>query len=121
MKRTTLTLGLALVVSGCMDGATGTGTVSIPPGTETLRLAVGETDHLDAFRGRSCSDPAPSWQQVQRWLPESSIVTYSDGGESTRDSISCGQVVPTRAVNATGVRPGTEINQYTDRIAIIVE
>lgn len=110
---------VALLLQGCMD--TPAATTAIPASAERLTLAVGETKHLDAYRADDCGGAAPSWASVQARLPASSIVSYSDGGESSRDSRSCGRNVATRAVNATGVAAGTEVHTYSDTIAITVQ
>lgn len=112
----------AFVLQGCMEtGGASTSAPRIPSGAERLSLAVGQTAHLDAYRADSCGGAAPSWASVQARLPASSIVTYSDGGISSRDSRSCGTSVATRAVNATGIAAGTEVHTYSDTIAVTVQ
>ena len=117
-----LVVGLsAAAITGCTTGGSLESVDQIPAGTETVRMSVGETRRVDAYRGRTCSSPAPSWESIQRILPRSSLVTYSDGGLATRNSRSCGKVVPTRAVNGTAIARGVELNQYSDPVAIIVD
>ena len=79
---------------------------------KTLELKVGQTKHITAYRGESCDAGAPSWAYVARRIPKSSLVTYSDGGISSRVSNQCKKRVPTRAVNATAVKPGKETKRY---------
>ena len=57
---------------------------------------------------------------MQRWLPRSGVVSYSDGGLSSRVSDQCRRRVPTRAVNATGVKPGEEVKRYQSGTVRIV-
>lgn len=112
----------AFVLTGCMTSGPLESADQIPPGTETVQLAIGETKRIDAYRAAECGAPPPSWATVRALLPPSSIVRYSDGGPAVRrNSRSCGGDVPTRAVNGTGIASGVEINQYSDRVAIIVE
>jgi hypothetical protein len=114
----------AAALAACAEAAVDTPSrgagAAIPPGVETLELAVGETRRLDAYRGETCDSGAPSWENVQARLPASAIIAYSDGGLSSRDSNACRKNVPTRAVDATGLRPGQEVHQFSDRIAIVV-
>ena len=110
----------AALLAGCMDTATTETSTAIPASAERLELAVGQTAHLDAYRADTCGGAAPSWASVQARLPASAIVTYSDGGISSRDSRSCGTNVATRAVNATGIAAGTEVHTYSDTIAVTV-
>lgn len=88
---------------------------------KTVTMKVGQTGHLTAYRSDSCGAAAPSWASVERKLPRSSIISYSDGGLRSRNSKQCGKRVPTRAVDATGIKPGKEINRYQDTIQIVVE
>lgn len=101
-----------LLLSGCVTAGNA---------DKTVELRVGETRHLTAYRGNSCSAAAPSFAAIQNRLPKSSIVSYSDAGLSSRVSRDCGKRVPTRAVNATGVTPGSEGHAYqSESVAIVV-
>lgn len=107
---------IALAIGGLfLAGCTTAGPVD-----KIVTMRVGQTGHLTAYRNDSCGAPAPSWASVQRRLPSSSIVSYSDGGLSSRNSRQCGKRVPTRAINATGIKPGSEVNRYQDTIEIVV-
>lgn len=88
------------------------GCVSAQNADRTLDLAVGETKHITGYRAESCSAPAPSFASIERRLPRSELVTYSDGGLSSRVSDQCRKRVPTRAVNATAIKAGSEVKRY---------
>jgi hypothetical protein len=95
----------------------------VTPGSasKTVELRVGQTHHLTAYRGNSCSAPAPSYEAIVARLPKISVAKYSDGGLSSRVSKDCRKRVPTRAVNVTGVSAGTEAKQYqSESVAIVV-
>ena len=103
----------ALALSGC---------VSAGSADVTRELTVGQTRHITAYRGNGCSAPAPSFASIQDRLPRSSIVSYSDGGPSSRVSNDCGRRVPTRAVNGTGIKPGREVHRFqSGTVAIVVK
>lgn len=98
------------------------GCVSAQNADRTLELSVGETKHITGYRAETCSAPAPSFTAIQGRLPRSELVTYSDGGPSSRVSNQCGKRVPTRAVNATAVKVGTEVKRYqSGTVAIVVK
>jgi hypothetical protein len=101
-----------LLLSGC-----------VTPGNadKTVEMRVGETRHITAYRSGACGTPPPSFAAIEGRLPKSSIVKYSDGGLSSRISKDCGRRVPTRAVNGTGIAPGTEGHMYqSGSVAIVV-
>lgn len=103
----------ALVLSGC---------VTATNADKTVEMRVGETKHLTAYRGNSCSAGAPSYADIVGRLPKSSIVNYSDGGLSSRVSRDCGKRVPTRAVNGTAIATGSEGHRYqSGTVAIVVK
>jgi hypothetical protein len=103
----------ALTLAGC---------VSAGSADVTRNLAVGQTAHITAYRGDSCSAPAPSFAAIQSRLPSSQIVRYSDGGLSSRTSKDCGKRVPTRAVNGTGIKAGSEVKRFqSGTVAIVVK
>lgn len=107
--------GLSVVVlalSGC---------VSAGSADKTVQLSVGQTTHLTAYRAESCGATPLSFAALEGKLPKSKIVTYSDGGLSSRQSKQCGRRVATRAVNVTGVAAGSEVHRYQDVVAIIVK
>lgn len=108
MTRSIVLIGL--LAAGCVS----TG------GGERRELAVGQTRHLTAYRADSCGAPPPSFADVAGRIPRSDIVRYSDGGLSSRVSNDCGRRVPTRAVNATGIKPGTETTRYQSGTVTIV-
>ena len=98
------------------------GCVTTGNADKTVELGIGQTRHLTAYRGNSCTAPAPSYANIVNRLPKSSIVAYSDGGPSSRVSKDCKMRVPTRAVNATGVKPGSEVIRYqSGTVAIVVK
>lgn len=98
------------------------GYVSVAAAQQVTReLKVGETRHITAYRGNSCNAPAPSFAQIAGKLPRSKIVKYSDGGTSSRVSDQCGKRVPTRAVNGTGIKKGTETHRYQNTVRIVVK
>lgn len=103
----------ALSLAGC---------VSAGSADVTRNLSVGQTGHITAYRGEGCSAPAPSFAAIQGRLPQSSIVRYSDGGLSSRNSNDCGKRVPTRAVNGTGIKAGQEVHRFqSGTVAIVVK
>lgn len=98
------------------------GCVSTQSADRTLELAVGQTKHITAYRADGCGAAAPSFASIQGRLPRSDLVTYSDGGPSSRVSDQCRRRVPTRAVNATAVKAGSEVKRYqSGTIAIVVK
>lgn len=97
------------------------GCVSAGSADVTRELKVGQTAHITAYRGNSCSAPAPSFAEIAGRLPRSEIVRYSDGGLSSRVSNQCGTRVPTRAVNGTGIKAGSEVHRFqSGTVAIVV-
>ncbi|AQS64914.1 hypothetical protein AGRHK599_LOCUS3211 [Rhizobium rhizogenes] len=100
-----------LALSGCVSAGV----------DKTVELSVGQTRHLTAYRAENCGAAPLSFAAVAGKLPKSRIVSYSDGGLSSRQSKQCGRRVPTRAVNATGIAKGTETNRYQDVISIVVK
>ncbi|MBA4777702.1 MULTISPECIES: hypothetical protein [Agrobacterium] len=101
-----------LALSGC---------VSAGSADKTVELSVGQTRHLTAYRADSCGATPLSFAALAPKLPKSKIISYSDGGISSRLSKQCGRNVPTRAVNATGIAKGTETHRYQDVISIVVK
>ena len=104
-----LVAGLAL--AGC---------VSASSADKTVELSVGRTGHLTAYRADGCGGTPPSFASIAGRLPKSTIVTYSDGGISSRVSKQCKGRVPTRAVNATAVAAGSEVHRYQSGVVAIV-
>lgn len=103
----------ALLLAGC-----------VTPGNadKTVEMQVGQTRHITAYRANGCGASAPSFAAIEGRLPKSSVVKYSDGGLSSRVSRDCGKRVPTRAVNGTGIAPGTEGHMYqSGSVAIVVK
>lgn len=87
-----------------------------------VRMKVGQTKHITAYRGGTCNAGAPTWQRVKNMIPKSSLVEYSDGGLSSRVSDQCKKRVPTRAVNGKAVKPGKQSMRYqSGPVTIIVE
>jgi hypothetical protein len=108
-----VTVGLALTLSGVFTAANAQ--------VVTRELKVGQKAHITAYRGNNCSAPAPSFSQIVGRLPKSNIVKYSDGGTSSRNSNECGKRVPTRAVDGTGIKKGTETHRYQNTVKIVVK
>lgn len=103
----------ALALAGC---------VSAGSADVTRELRVGQTGHITAYRADGCNAPAPSFASIQGRLPSSEIVRYSDGGTSSRVSNQCGKRVPTRAVNGTGIKAGSEVKRFqSGTVAIVVK
>lgn len=103
----------ALSLAGC---------VSAGSADVTRELRVGQTAHITAYRADSCSAPAPSFASIHGRLPRSEIVRYSDGGLSSRVSDQCRTRVPTRAVNGTGIKAGSEVKRFqSGTVAIVVK
>lgn len=103
----------ALSLAGC---------VSAGSADVTRELSVGQTRHITAYRGDGCSAPAPSFAAIESRLPRSNIIRYSDGGLSSRVSDQCKTRVPTRAVNGTGLKAGSEVKRYqSGTVAIVVK
>ena len=108
----TLMATAAVTLAGC---------VSAGSADVTRNIKVGQTGHITAYRGDGCNAPAPSFAAIQNRLPPSSIVRYSDGGPSSRESRDCGKRVPTRAVNGTGIKAGSEVHRFqSGTVAIVV-
>ena len=101
----------AMVLPGC---------VSAGSADKTVELSVGQTRHLTAYRADSCGGTPPSFASLVGRLPKSAIVSYSDGGLSSRVSKDCKGRVPTRAVNATGIAPGSEVKRFQSGVVAIV-
>ncbi|MEO3997667.1 hypothetical protein [Mesorhizobium sp. CAU 1732] len=98
------------------------GCVSAGSADRTLELSVGQTKHITAYRADGCGAAAPSFASISGRLPSSGIVSYSDGGLSSRMSDQCKRQVPTRAVNATGIKAGSEVKRYqSGTVAIVVK
>lgn len=98
------------------------GCVSAGSADVTRELRVGQTAHITAYRADGCGAPAPSFASIQARLPKSSIIRYSDGGLSSRVSNQCKGRVPTRAVNGTGLKAGSEVKRYqSGTVAIVVK
>lgn len=114
MREYRILAGLSLAV------LTMTGCVSAGSADKTVELSVGQTRHLTAYRANGCGGTPPSFDAIASRLPKSTIVTYSDGGPSSRVSKDCGARVPTRAVNATGVAAGSEVHRYQSGVVAIV-
>ncbi|WP_230980496.1 hypothetical protein [Oryzicola mucosus] len=100
-----------LIMAGC---------VSAGSADKTVELSVGETKHLTAYRADGCGAPPPSFAAVSGRMPRSQIVSYSDGGLSSRMSDQCKKNVPTRAVNATGIKSGSEVKRFQSGVVAIV-
>lgn len=83
-----------------------------PALAKTVEFKVGQTRHITAYRADSCGAQPPSFAQVMKRIPKSNLVTYSDGGLSSRMSNDCRKRVPTRAVNGTAVKTGKETKRY---------
>ena len=103
----------ALSLAGC---------VSAGSADVTRELAVGQTAHITAYRSDGCGAPAPTFDRIKGRLPRSEIVRYSDGGLSSRVSDQCKTRVPTRAVNGTGIKAGSEVKRFqSGTVAIVVK
>lgn len=99
-----------------------TACVSVESADVKRELRVGQTAHITAYRADGCGAPAPSFASIQGRLPSSEIVRYSDGGLSSRVSNQCKARVPTRAVNGTGIKAGTEVKRFqSGTVAIVVK
>jgi hypothetical protein len=99
-----------------------TGCVSVDSADVKRELRVGQTRHITAYRGDGCGAPAPSFAAIEARLPRSQLIRYSDGGLSSRVSDQCKTRVPTRAVNGTGVKAGSEVKRYqSGTVAIVVK
>lgn len=96
------------------------GCVSASNADKTVELSVGQTRHLTAYRADGCGSAPPSFAAIAGRLPKSAIVTYSDGGLSSRVSKQCNGRVPTRAVNATAIAAGSEVKRYQSGVVAIV-
>lgn len=96
---------------------------SIPKDGSTVQLKIGETKTINSIRVASCPDSEPkSFDDLKKGLPESDIVTFSDGGILHRQSSTCGKVVPARAIKATGVKAGTQpIRFFGTSLTLVVE
>ncbi|TYR29663.1 hypothetical protein FY036_22725 [Mesorhizobium microcysteis] len=98
------------------------GCVSAGSADVTRELSVGQTGHITAYRADRCGAEPPSFAALAPRLPRSELVTYSDGGLSSRVSNECGTRVPTRAVNGTGVKAGSEVKRFqSGTVAIVVK
>lgn len=87
---------------------------------KTVEMKIGQTKHITAYRANGCGAPPPSFEQVMKRIPKSKLVTYSDGGLSSRVSNQCKRSVPTRAVNGTAVQAGKETKRYQSGAVTIV-
>ena len=98
------------------------GCVSASSADVTRELRVGQTGHITAYRADGCNAPAPSFAAIAGRLPSSAIVRYSDGGTSSRVSDQCKKRVPTRVVNGTGIKAGSEVKRFqSGTVAIVVK
>ncbi len=88
---------------------------------EAVGIRIGKTQHLTAYRVRSCADPAPAFADVVKLLPKTRSVTSTDGGLRSRMSRQCVREAPTRAVNGTGCtrEPGRKKNQSDDLRVVV--
>ncbi|KEP69182.1 hypothetical protein FGG78_00885 [Thioclava sp. BHET1] len=112
MKRTMQWGALALLTI-ITPGLAAAGTVE--------KLKLGETKVLANYIGGDCNAPAPSFQAIKDYLPDSKLVTYSDGGVGPFESKRCGGTIEGRQVLATGVEAGTEIRTFqASRIGVKV-
>lgn len=114
MNKYIILAGLSLAVAAL------SGCVSAGKADKTVELSIGQTRHLTAYRADSCGGTPPSFASLAGRLPKSSIVSYSDGGLSSRVSKDCKGRVPTRAVNATGIAPGSEVKRFQSGVVAIV-
>jgi hypothetical protein len=87
---------------------------------KTVELKVGQTKHITAYRGFKCGSRAPTFGDLMKRIPKSKLVTYSDGGPSSRVSDQCKRRVPTRAINGTAVKAGKETKRYQSGTVTIV-
>lgn len=87
---------------------------------KTVEFSVGQTKHVTAYRGFKCGSPPPTFQELRRRIPRSRLVTYSDGGLSSRVSKDCKRRVPTRAINGTAVKTGKETKRYQSGTVTLV-
>ena len=76
------------------------------------KLRLGESKVLASYIGGDCAAPAPSFAEIEGLLPDSKVVTYSDGGVGELDSTRCGGQIQGRQVLATAIKPGTEIKIF---------
>lgn len=111
-----------------IGGAVLMGLFSVPasaqniPFNQSVSMKVGQTTVIHGVRGRSCTDPAPSWAEARATLPASSLGTFSDGGVGTRGSRSCGGSVPARAVRFKATKKGSEVVTIQgDSISVTVQ
>jgi len=92
------------------------------PYRRNVTLSVGGSTVLKGVRSGDCSDSAPSWSRVSRGLPKSKLGSFSDGGEGTVKSNSCGQRVGARGVRFTAKTKGTErFVIFDDTISVTVK
>lgn len=114
---TNIQLPLVVVAALSLSGCVSAGSADV-----TRELRVGQTAHITAYRADGCGSPAPSFASIRGRLPSSAIVRYSDGGLSSRVSEQCKTRVPTRAVNGTGIKAGSEVKRFqSGTVAIVVK
>jgi len=90
------------------------------PYRKSVTLSVGQSAIIHGARGE-CGEAPPTWSRVAERLPIVGLGTFSDGGEGTRHSRSCGGPTPARAVRFTATTPGHEqIELFRDPIDITV-
>lgn len=92
------------------------------PYNRNVTLSVGKSIILKGVRSSDCSDDVRSWSSVAKRLPKSKLGTFSDGGEGTVKSNSCGKVVGARGVRFTAKTKGTEqFVVFDDAIKVTVQ
>lgn len=93
------------------------------PYRRDVTLSVGESVVLKGRRDNNCSTTdAPPWNHIASGLPESGLGTFSDGGEGTVRSDTCGGTVAARGIRFTATGAGTEtFDLFGDTIKITVE
>lgn len=80
----------------------------VPLDGDTFIVAVGETKVLTAARPRKCTqNEAPSFEDTKLRLPNTDLLTYTDGGLRERFSRRCSSLKPARVILATGAKAGT--------------
>lgn len=92
------------------------------PYKRNVTLSVGSSTVLKGVRNGDCSDNPPSWSKVSLRLPKSKLGRFSDAGEGTVKSNSCGQRVGARGVRFTARTKGTErFIVFDDEISVTVK
>ena len=78
---------------------------------KSFTLKLGETVNVYAVRHRDC-ESMPSFESIERRLPDTVLGGFPDGGETTGKSRACDDVVPTRAIAFTAKKKGEETLEF---------